>query len=91
MVKYNLNVFKYKRLGLAIRIVSVLWLSFICLSVCVYSIRGMITMAVILAILVIYYYTVLKDSIYYDNAITLSEEDLIRIEKMRKNFSEDKA
>lgn len=87
MVKYNLNVFKYKRLGLAIRIVSVLWLSFICLSACVYSIWGMITMAVILAILVIYYYAVLKDSVYYDNAITLSEEDLIRIEKMRKNFN----
>ena len=90
MVKYNLNLFKYKKLGLAIRVIAVVWLAFVCLIVCVYNIYGMIAMAVILAIFVLYYFTVLKDSTYYENSITLSEEDLIRIEKMRKNNSEDK-
>lgn len=91
LVKYNLKFFKFKALSITIRVISVVWLSCICIIVGFYNVYGMLIMAAILALLIIYYFTVLKNSIYYDNSITLSEEDLIRIEKMRRNDREEKS
>ena len=91
LVKYNLNFFRFKIVSLGVRAVSVVWLLFICVIVFFYNIYSMIVMAAILALFLIYYFVSLKDSFYYDNTITLSEEDLIRIENMRKNYREEKS
>ena len=91
LVRYNVKFFKFKAVSLAIRIISVAWLIFICITVCFFNIYGMMIMTVMITLFLIYYLADLKNSNYYDNSITLTEEDLIRIENMRRGCREEKA
>lgn len=85
--KVKKGVFNLGKFSLPVKIIALAWTLFICAVVFYFNIISGLVLLVIMVGISIYYFTSMKDQLISDN-ITLSEEDLIRIEKMRSKKEE---
>jgi|GEM_PF-1378321 len=85
LIRYDRRQFRHKPLSIVARAIAILWLSVICIIVGFFNIWGVLVVTALLGVLSIYYFVVLKNDPGYESNIALSEEDLIRIEKLRRN------
>ena len=75
--------FDLKGFSTPVKTVACVWQLFICGIVCYYNIYSGIVLCMLLALVTIYYFVSEQKHITYES-ITLTEEDLIRIESMRR-------
>lgn len=81
--KVKKGVFNLGALSLPIKVIALFWTLFICLVVFYFNIISGLVLIVVMVGIILYYVLSMRHQIINDN-ITLSEEDLIRIERMRK-------
>lgn len=81
--KHKKGAFNLKAASIPIKIIACIWQMFICVVVCYYNIYSGILLFILMLLVIIYYFVSGRENISYES-ITLTEDDLIRIERMRK-------
>lgn len=76
--------FNLKVLSLPIKLIALIWTLFISMVMFYFNVASGIVFVIIMAIVTLYYFSSTRYNLSNDY-ITLSEQDLIRIENMRKN------
>lgn len=76
--------FNLKWASMPIKVIACIWQMFICGIVCYYNVSSGVLLLVLMIAVTIYYFVSGRENIYGES-ITLTEDDLIRIESRRKH------